>query len=235
MIFYYNVRVHGYQHLVFVAVGCQLQHLVEELESSEYTDDMKFDRTEYASIQEMVEDAKKFGCDSLVNCTGLGSRDLCNDSSLVGARGVLLQFDRSSCQWDVQPNSRDSVIMIEDPPLGSETAPCYMIPRGDIVAVGGTYLEGDGETEIRLEEMAKILQNARSMGIDTDNSEPPNRWVGFRPYRPSARLEVDEEYSKHGVKVVHNFGYGGSGWTVFTGAAREAASLLFSAPRSRDV
>lgn len=200
--------------------------MVQELESSEYTDDMRFDRTEYASIQEMIDDAREFGCDALVNCTGLGSRELCNDSTTVGARGVLLQFDRSSCQWDVQPESRDSVIMIEDPPMGSETAPCYLIPRGGIVAVGGTYLEGDGETEIRIEEMATLMQNARSMGINTDTSKPPNKWVGFRPYRPTARLEVDMEHSKHELKVVHNFGFGGSGWTVFVGAAKEAVSLL---------
>jgi glycine/D-amino acid oxidase-like deaminating enzyme len=31
---------------------------------------------------------------------------------------------------------------------------------------------------------------------------------------------------EEGVKLVHNYGHGGSGWTVFCGAAREAASLL---------
>lgn len=139
--------------------------MVEELESSEYTEDINFSSKEYANIQGMVNDAKKFECDSLVNCTGLGSKLLCNDSSLVGARGVLLLFDRSSCKWDVQPESKDSVVMIEDPPIGSETSPCYMIPRGNLIAVGGTYLEGDNEKNIRPEEMTKLMQNARFMGI----------------------------------------------------------------------
>ena len=202
--------------------------MVEELEASEYTEDINFSSKEYANIQGMVNDAKKFECDSLVNCTGLGSKLLCGDSSLVGARGVLLLFDRSSCEWDVQPESKDSVVMIEDPPIGSQTAPCYMIPRGNLIAVGGTYLEGDNEKNIRPEEMTKLMQNARFMGINADESNRPKEWVGFRPYRPSARLEIDEVYSEQGVRVVHSFGYGGSGWTVFVGAAKEAVSLLSS-------
>ena len=200
--------------------------MVKELESSEYTEDICFDGEKYNSIQEMINAARNLGCDSLVNCTGLGSRHVCSDESLIGARGVLLQFERTSCEWDIQPNSKDAVIMIEEPPFGSETAPCYMIPRGDIIAVGGTYLEGDEEHEIRSDEMNKILQNAHRMGINIEKSQPSGRWVGFRPYRSSARLEIDEKYSGQGVKVVHSFGYGGSGWTVFVGAAKEAASLL---------
>lgn len=202
------------------------KHMVKELETSEYTEEIRFDEEKCNSIQEMINAAKKFGCDSLVNCTGLGSRHVCSDESLVGGRGVLLQFHRASCEWDIQPDSKDSVIMIEDPPLGSETAPCYMIPRGNVIAVGGTYLKGDEENEIRSDEMKKILQNARRMGINTDKSKPSGQWVGFRPYRPTARLEIDENYSGQGVKVVHSFGYGGSGWTVFVGAAKEAVSLL---------
>jgi glycine/D-amino acid oxidase-like deaminating enzyme len=202
------------------------KHLVQEIESSEFSEDINFNGKEYNNIQEMVDDAKKFGCDSVLNCTGLGSRLTCADESLVGARGVLLLFDRASCRWDIQPASRDSVIMIEDPPLGSETAPCYMIPRGNIIAVGGTYLLGDGEVGIRSDEMSRIMQNARTMGINTDKSKPPSQWIGFRPYRHSARLEIDDKYSEQDVKVVHSFGYGGSGWTVFVGAAKEAVDLV---------
>eukprot|EP00804_Cyclotella_cryptica_P009491 CCRYP_006222-RA/>CCRYP_006222-RA protein AED:0.03 eAED:0.03 QI:676/1/1/1/0/0.5/2/118/206 len=206
-----------------------MKHMVRELESSEYTEHINLDTQKgYANVQEIVDDAIKFGCDSLVNCTGLGSKAICDDKSLIGARGVLLQFDRPSCEWDGQPERNDSVIMVEDPPLGSDSDPCYMIPRGKIIAVGGTYLEGDEQPEIRPEEMSKIMENARLMGINTDRSKPISQWVGFRPYRPRARLEIDEDFRKSGVKVVHSFGYGGSGWTVFVGAAKEAVSLLSS-------
>jgi hypothetical protein len=51
--------------------------------------------------------------------------------------------------------------------------------------------------------------------------------VGFRPYRPTARLGVDEKLSSlSGVTVVHSYGYGGSGWTVFVGVASDNIHLL---------
>eukprot|EP00957_Ditylum_brightwellii_P022212 1676060-Ditylum_brightwellii.AAC.1 len=49
----------------------------------------------YATVREMINEAINLGCDTVVNCTGLGSRDLCSDPTVVGARGVLLHFDRT--------------------------------------------------------------------------------------------------------------------------------------------
>lgn len=211
--------------------------MLEDVTTNQYTDHVDVETNKYlASIEEMIDEAKAWGCDGLINCTGLGSKWLCNDDGLIGARGVLLHYDRASCAWREEQSSlpseqpeavQDSVIMIEEPPFGSETAPAYMIPRGNIIAVGGTYLEGDEEKSIRQSERERIVESARSMGIDTDVCEAKGEWVGFRPYRPTCRLELDEiRSSASGVKLVHSYGYGGSGWTVFVGAAREAASLM---------
>jgi len=220
-----------------------LTRMLDEIKANQYTDHVDVETNKYyTTIEEMIDEAKALGCDGIVNCTGLGSKQLCNDESLVGARGVLLHYDRASCAWreEIQESvssetetstMKDSIIMIVDPPFGTETMPCYMIPRGDIIAVGGTYLEGDKEGSIRESERERVIACAHIMGIDVDKSEPVGEWVGFRPYRPTSRLEVDEEVtsstsSRSGVKVVHSYGYGGSGWTVFVGAAKEAASLL---------
>jgi hypothetical protein len=102
-----------------------------------------------------------------------------------------------------------------------------MIPRGDILAVGGSYLVGDEKMVIRASERGRILDNAQNMGIDTKKSMCVSEWVGFRPYRPTMRLEVDEKLSLlSGVTVVHSYGCGGSGWTVFVGVASDNANLL---------
>lgn len=183
----------------------------------------------YSTMEEMISDAKLLGCDGVVNCTGLGAKRLCEDASLIGARGVLLHYDRASCVWKEERSGsvKESVITIEEAPFGSETMPSYMIPRGNIIAVGGTYLEGDEEASIRQSEKERVIGNAQALGIDTNKCQPVGEWVGFRPYRPTSRLEIDEELSSSsGIRVVHSYGYGGSGWTVFVGAAKEAASLL---------
>merc|ERR1712025_906319 len=102
-----------------------------------------------------------------------------------------------------------------------------MIPRGDVIVIGGSYLLGDVEDGIRVNEHAKLEQNAHLLGIDTKLAKPVAEWTGFRPYRPGVRLEVDSQFGlNEGIKVVHNYGHGGSGWTVYVGAGKEVARLL---------
>jgi len=211
-----------------------LMHLLDEITNHENTDHVDVETNKYyTTLEEVVDDAKQLGCDGVVNCTGLGSNALCNDTSIVGARGILLHYDRESIAWhipsdvDKQNKLQDAVVTISDPPFGTDTAPCYMIPRGDIIAMGGSVGMDDKEKTIRPEERERILQNAHNMGIDTTKSAPISEWVGWRPYRPTARLEVDAELSSSsGVTVVHSYGYGGSGWTVFAGVASDSADLL---------
>ena len=191
---------------------------------------------EYHSMQQVVEDAKDLGCDAVVNCTSLGSQQLCDDNELIPARGLLLHFDRhtaprsyTSCTDPDGANVdliHDSVLIAEDEPWGTPTEPCYMIPRGNKLLVGGTYHEGDVRTEMSASERATLLENAQILGI-APNAPVVDEWVGFRPVRPAARCDLDDTYRrKQGVQVVHSYGYGGSGWTVFVGAAKEAVRLL---------
>jgi D-amino-acid oxidase len=191
---------------------------------------------EYESVQHMVEDAAALGCDAVVNATGLGAAKICNDKHLIGARGILHHYDRETCvrkesihEGEFGTMLNDAAIMTDDPPYGTETEPAYLIVRGNIIVVGGSYLEGDTETGIRPEEQARLLRNADLLGIDTTKSKPIGEWTGFRPYRAIARCEIDKEFGvAENIKVVHSYGYGGSGWTVYVGAAKEAADILLS-------
>ncbi|XP_015770496.1 PREDICTED: D-aspartate oxidase-like [Acropora digitifera] len=60
-----------------------------------------------------------------------------------------------------------------------------------------------------------------------------NAWVGLRPGRNSARLEKEEKRfrDKSGkeacLKIVHNYGHGGSGLTMHWGCALDTADLVF--------
>jgi len=213
----------------------QLEKMFKEVENHDKTLSVDVDTGhEFESLQDMVNDAADMGCDAVVNCTGAASAKLCDDSSIVGARGIILNFDRESCKrrefvHDAtgQVMENDAVIMSEEAPWATATEPCYLIPRGDILVVGGSYLEGDTAKEIRPEERKRLLRNARNLGINVKESEHTAEWVGFRPVRETVRCEVDDSVGQEeGVRVVHNYGHGGSGWTVNTGAAKEAARLL---------
>lgn len=208
-----------------------LNAMLKEIKMHKHTQYINVETNRYfKTMHEIVTEARALGCDGVVNCTGLGSRVLCNDDSLVGARGVLLHYDRCQSLWGGASKDdttlKDSAVLIVEEPFGSETMPCYMIPRGDTIVVGGTYLVGDEEECPRESEREMIVKNAQILGIDTTTNEPVGEWVGFRPYRSTVRLELDEDFSQSGMRVVHNYGFGGSGWTVYVGAAKEAASLI---------
>jgi D-amino-acid oxidase len=194
----------------------------------------------YNSMTQVLDEASKMNCDAVVNCTGLGSSVLCRDTQMIGGRGVLVHYDRDSCVRLPYPKGEDPLlaappqqlhdacVMIESPPWGSNEYPCYLIVRGDTIVVGGTYLEGDFEASIRPDERKRLLENARILGIDTDASQPIGEWVGHRPYRPNTRCEIDAELSTRDMKLVHCYGTGGSGWTVYTGVAKEATDLVLN-------
>ena len=213
----------------------------------------------YESVAEMVDAARSLECDAVFNCTGLGAAEIVDsesgDDRVVGGRGVTLRFDRRSvarhpdfevahCNRetaitsDISSNSsigkiNDCVLMTSEKPWAgdSETSPCYLIPRGDVLVVGGTMLVGDGEPGLREQERQRLLRNAAILGgIDASRTPPVAEWTGFRPYRPSGvRCEVDGDYNgdgSGGVKVIHNYGHGGSGWTINVGTARQAVDLM---------
>jgi len=185
----------------------------------------------YQSLEEMQALAKILECDTLINCTGMGSKALVKDPNMVGARGVLLQLDRNNCprREALEGMTKDAIIIADSPPWGSDTEPAYMIPRGDIIAVGGTYLEGDAHPYLRDSERTRLLNNAQLLGVDVANAPVVGEWTGFRPSRPTVRCE--EEKSSTGVRTIHNYGHGGSGWTVNVGAAKEVANILLGSKR----
>lgn len=185
---------------------------------------------DYESMDEILEDAKRLGCDGVVNCTGFGASKICKDDQLISARGMLLHYNRKDCirRHKFGADWLDTNILVEDEPWGSEELPCYQLTRGETIVVGGCYLEGDTEEHLRSEERERLLKNASLMGIDTNQSKPVGEWIGFRPYRKTSRLEIDKE-NQSTLPVVHSYGYGGSGWTVYVGAAKEATELLLNA------
>ena len=238
----------GYSHVwlfypLIVNAPKMLEYQLQQVQQQ--AADVNVETGEYMeSIEHMVDTAQKLGCNAVINCTGLGAAHIAgcepesnSNHNLTGARGILLQYDRKSCvrrsQVDQSDNHQrqDTLIMIDEGPWGSENIPSYLIPRGDQIVVGGSYLPGDTETLIRPAERERLLSNAHRLGIDVNKCTPHDEWTGFRPKRSSGvRCEADPIFSqdKSKVQVMHNYGHGGSGWTINVGAAKECLDILLS-------
>jgi len=167
----------------------------------------------------------------IVNCSGLGSNALCADESVIPGRGVVLVAERPLDLYDF-------VLQCEESPF-SDSFPGYIIPRGrELVTIGGTYLENDWTLNPSESEVQQVLDRASILLPSIKNVSVKYTWNGLRPVRHSGvRIEVEridvtrkdqsnsDDSEKESFHVVHNYGHGGSGWTVMYGCAAEVKRL----------
>ncbi|WP_445284581.1 FAD-dependent oxidoreductase [Streptomyces sp. DSM 118148] len=156
----------------------------------------------------------------VLNCTGLGSAQLCQDSRFRPVKGVVL----SHCQGSL------GVIL--------SAGSFVMAPRSDCIALGAGYFSEYDSEEPLPEEVDTIFafhDRWREMDLSAIDVTVPEiradritRAVGgLRPIREGGvRLEAEEI---HGKTVVHNYGHGGAGVTLSWGAAHEAVGLAIAA------
>lgn len=161
--------------------------------------------------REVADLAEAFAVsDVVVNCTGLGARDLCGDRELQAVRGQVVRL----------PKQDVAHAWIDD----SGALPCYLVPRADGLIVGGTAQVGDERLEPDGDDTEAIVRQIREAFPSLSGCEPEVVRVGLRPYRSTVRLECLELAG--GRLLVHNYGHGGSGYTLAWGCAADVASWL---------
>ncbi len=181
----------------------------------------------------------------VVNCTGLGSRELVEDNAMYAGKGQIVRV--------VDPTFAFALMGANGP--GEN--PTYIIPRLTNIVLGGIF---DAESEnlapdpnIRTDILHRCahlalfkdqrfaMSLARLAGddfaasfaerVDPQYRETPAATLadnpdacGLRPCRSEVRLERVE--LAPGRVVVHNYGHGGGGVTLSWGCADEVVRLL---------
>ncbi|XP_004580382.2 D-aspartate oxidase [Ochotona princeps] len=149
--------------------------------------------------------------DIVVNCSGLGSRELAGDSTVLPVRGQVLQVQ---APW-VKHFIRD----------GSGLT--YIYPGAFHVTLGGTRQEGDWSLAPDADISQDILSRCCALEPSLRRAYNLKVKVGLRPYRPGLRLQT-ELLSRDGrrLPVVHHYGHGAGGFSVHWGTALEAVRLV---------
>jgi len=157
-------------------------------------------------LEKLEDISREF--DLVINCAGIGARELVQDIDLEPHRGqvaIVPKIDNLCC-----------AIVCDDPPL------MYAIPRTNDCVCGGTNevsdnLDADPTTTAHiLDECSRVLK--------IENPPVLAERVGLRPFRkPGVRLERDR--LRDGITVIHNYGHGGSGFTLSWGCAEEVFAL----------
>ncbi len=147
----------------------------------------------------------------VVNCAGLGARELVGDSSMEPIRGQIVR---------VRNPGLERFMLDEENPEGVT----YIVPRSDDCILGGTAEEGAWDTEPDPETAAGILRRCTALEPRLAGTEVLEHKVGLRPGRPEIRLERED--AAHRPPRIHNYGHGGSGITLSWGCAEETLRLV---------
>jgi D-amino-acid oxidase len=147
----------------------------------------------------------------VVNCAGLGARELAGDQQLIPIRGQIVR---------VRNPGLVRFMLDEEDPDGVT----YIVPRSKDCILGGTAVEGDWNTMPDPTIAEAIVRRCVALEPRLNNAEILEHKVGLRPGRPAIRLECKD--LPNGVRVVHNYGHGGAGVTLSWGCADEVRALV---------
>ena len=177
----------------------------------------------------------------VVNCSGLGARELVPDAAVAPARGQVVRIAHSGFQQVLVQNTKGR--------------PTYIVPRIDDIVLGGTFDVGAEDTTPDPATRTDILLRCAELALRADarfamslaalvggdfarafaarvppeyTDTPPavirEEAVGLRPISPRVRVEIEQRAPDR--LVMHNYGHGGAGVTLSWGCAAEVAQLV---------
>lgn len=170
--------------------------------------------------------ARACGADTVVNCTGLGAREL-GDAAVFPVRGAIVRVRNDG---RAMPKLTQAHCVSNDG-SGTDRGFLFVVPRGEDMAVLGGFAEPDEwDLNIHLHNYDPVRDMYRRCveflpalaDAEVDAVEPVR--VGLRPFRQGGvRLE-----QQVGTRLIHNYGHGGSGVTLSWGCALEVVTLVES-------
>lgn len=164
---------------------------------------------EYREVHELAKLADK---NLVINCTGLSSRELTNDTKLYPIQGQTIKIKLSN---QIAAQALDQF------PSEPENELAYIIPRSDCVILGGSAYTNIETNIIDADLNNRILKRCLYLEPKLKTEHIISTEIGLRPGRNKIRLEQDSQFS-----IIHNYGHGGAGFTVSWGCAMEVLNLV---------
>lgn len=177
--------------------------------------------------------------DGVINATGLGARTLdvgdkdAGDNDVYPVRGGIKRIDNTENDAFTPINEAYLVPAQKDPITKEPTSVVFLVPRDDdILIVGSIIQQYNNQLDLtpNSPEVEKMWKRARTFLPSLDDARPISDYPfaqGLRPFSSkNAKVRADE--NSGALKIVQNYGHGGSGWTLAVGCARTAVKLLES-------
>jgi D-amino-acid oxidase len=145
----------------------------------------------------------------VVNCTGLGARELVGDTEVrpVFGQHILL----------ANPGLDELLMEL----TGADEWTCYF-PHRDRVVCGGITVPDRWDRTPDPDVTDRILARVRAVEPRLRDAQVLDVVTGLRPARSAVRVAVEQLGT---AWCVHNYGHGGTGVSLSWGCAREATEL----------
>ncbi|HET7228510.1 MAG TPA: FAD-dependent oxidoreductase [Longimicrobium sp.] len=152
----------------------------------------------------------------VVNCTGLGARELVGDGRMRAVRGQIVRVENPglSSFWLDEYDS-DGLL--------------YIIPRSTDCVLGGTADEGEEDTAPDPAVAERIVRRCAAAVPALAGARVLEHRAGLRPWRPEVRLQAE---TIGGATIIHNYGHGGAGVSLSWGCAGRVVELARAAAGS---
>ncbi|MEV4350692.1 FAD-dependent oxidoreductase [Actinoplanes sp. NPDC049596] len=158
------------------------------------------------SLDEAFADA-----DVVVNCSGVGARELVPDPEVQPIRGQLVA---------VRNPGLDDFFAEHTDELGDMT---YLLPQGSTLLLGGSAEKGEAEPVPDDEVARAIVERCAGIFPAIRDAEIIGHRSGIRPSRPEVRLAHEDLGERH---IVHNYGHSGAGVSLSWGCADDVVSVV---------
>ncbi|XP_066436631.1 D-aspartate oxidase [Eleutherodactylus coqui] len=149
--------------------------------------------------------------DVVVNCSGLGSRDLFGDQSIYPVKGQVVEVNAPWIKHFIRDGDGNT----------------YIYPGISGVTLGGTRQKDDWSFFPNVQDSKGILDRCCHLEPSLHGVPIIQEKVGLRPTRSGLRIEKDL-LNKNNLQlpVIHNYGHGGGGFSNHWGTAKTATKLL---------
>ncbi|MET8152149.1 FAD-dependent oxidoreductase [Actinoplanes sp. NPDC049668] len=147
----------------------------------------------------------------VVNCTGIGARQLVPDTEVEPIRGQLVAVR----------NPGVTEFFAEHTAQLDEMT--YLLPQGEVLLLGGSAEKGQFDPEPDLAVAKGIIERCTGIVPAIATARVLGHRTGIRPDRPQIRLEHEDLGGRH---LVHNYGHSGAGVSLSWGCADSVLELV---------
>lgn len=147
----------------------------------------------------------------VINCTGIGARELVPDPEVEPIRGQLVAVRNPGVHEFFAEHTDELEEMT------------YLLPQGDVLLLGGSADKGQWDPVPDQTVADAIVARCAGIVPAIATAERLENRTGIRPQRPEIRLEHVELDGRH---MVHNYGHSGAGVSLSWGCADSVLEIV---------